>query len=126
MEWGGRLRTLETNIGVAPEHIAVEMRTELGKLAHQWDHQTGIDARTLGIATHAALVRIHPVVDGNGRATRVLADLVFLAAQTDWEPLRTYDWEFDREEYIARRREYDATRHPRALAELVPVVSIEQ
>lgn len=124
--WGGRQRSLETNIGIAPEHIAVEMRNVLDDLSYQWDHQTGIDARTLGIAAHAALVRIHPFVDGNGRVTRLLADLVFLAAPTGWEPLLAYDWEIDRGTYIRLLREYDETRDPRALAEFVPAVGIEE
>jgi fido (protein-threonine AMPylation protein) len=89
--WGGRLRSRETNIGIAPERIAVELRNALDDLSYQWLHQTGIDARTLGIATHAALVRIHPFVDGNGRVTRLLADLVYLAGQTGWHPIHAYD-----------------------------------
>lgn len=123
--WGGRQRSLETNIGIAPERIAVELRNELANLSFQWDHQTGIDARTLGIAAHAAVVRIHPFVDGNGRATRLLADLVFLAAQTGWEPLLGYDWEIDRRNYIRLLGEYDMTRDPTALAAFIPVVSLE-
>jgi fido (protein-threonine AMPylation protein) len=125
-EWGGRQRSLETNIGIAPEHIAVELRNVLDDLCYQWDHQTGIDARTLGIAAHAAVVRIHPFVDGNGRVTRLLADLVFLAAQTGGEPLLAYDWEVDRGTYVRLLREYDETGDPRALAAFVPVVAIEE
>ena len=124
-EWGGRQRSLETNIGIAPEQIAVEMRNALDNLSYQWDHQTGIDARTLGIATHAALVRIHPFVDGNGRVTRLLADLAFLAAQTGFEPLLAYDWDVNRRTYIRLLGEYDETRDARSLAEFIPVVSIE-
>lgn len=124
--WGGRQRSLETNIGIAPEHIAVEMRMALDDLAYQWDHQTGVDARMLGIAVHAGLVHIHPFVDGNGRVTRLLADLVFLAAQTGMEPLLGYDWEIDRQTYIQLLREYDRTRDPTALAGFVPVVSLEE
>lgn len=123
--WGGRQRSLETNIGIAPEHIAVELRNALDNLSFQWDHQTGITARTLGIAAHAAVVRIHPFVDGNGRVTRLLADLVFLAAQTGWEPLLGYDWEVDRRAYIRLLGKYDMTRDPAALAEFIPVVSLE-
>jgi len=73
-EWGGRQRSLETNIGVAPENIAAEMRNALDDLSYRWEHQIGIDARMLGMAAHAALVRIHPFVDGNGRVTRLVAD----------------------------------------------------
>ncbi len=125
-EWGGRQRSRETNLGIAPEHIAVEMRNALDDLCYQWEHQTGIDARTLGIATHAALVRIHPFVDGNGRVTRLLANLVYLAAQTGWEPIRAHDWEIDRSTYIRLLRKYDMTREPSALAEFIPVINLEE
>ncbi|MFK5582382.1 Fic family protein [Serinicoccus sp. LYQ131] len=124
-EWGGRLRSRETNIGIAPEHVAVEMRNALDDLSSQWAHQTGVDARTLGIAAHAALVRIHPFVDGNGRVTRLLADLVYLAGQTGWKPIHAYDWEVDRSTYIRLLRDYDMTRNPSALAEFIPVISLE-
>jgi len=124
-EWGGRQRSRETNIGVAPEHIAVEMRHALDDLNYQWAHRTGIDARSLGIATHAALVRIHPFVDGNGRVTRLMADLVYLAGQTGWEPIHAYDWDVDRTTYIRLLREYDMTRNPSALTEFVPVINLD-
>lgn len=124
--WGGRQRTLESNIGIAPAYIAVGMRNALDDLSFQWEHRTVTNARTLGIATHASLVRIHPFVDGNGRVTRLLADLVFLAAQTGLEPLLAYDWAVDRRTYIQLLREYDRTRDPTALAEFVPVISIEE
>jgi fido (protein-threonine AMPylation protein) len=124
-KWGGRQRSRETNIGVAPEQIAVAMRTALDNLSFRWEQQDGIDARTLGIAAHASLVHIHPFVDGNGRVTRLLADLVFLAAQTGLDPLLTYNWEVDRPTYIRLLREYDQTCDPTALASFVSVSSIE-
>lgn len=124
-QWGGRQRTRETNIGVAPEHISVEMRSALDDLGYQWEHQAGLDARTLGIATHAAMVRIHPFVDGNGRVTRLMADLVYLAGQSGLEPIHAYDWEIDRTTYIRLLREYDKTRDPSALAKFIPVINLE-
>ena len=124
-EWGGRQRRRETNIGVAPERIAVEMRNALDDLNYHWKHQTGINARMLGIAAHAALVRIHPFVDGNGRVTRLLADLAYFAGQTGLEPIHTYDWEVDRTTYIRLLGEYDMTRNPSALAEFIPIINLE-
>lgn len=124
-QWGGRQRSRETNIGIAPEQIGVAMRNALDDLLHQWEHRAGIDARTLGIATHAALVRIHPFVDGNGRVTRLLADLVYLAGPSGWQPLHAYDWEIDRITYIQLLGAYDLTRDPSALAEFIPVINLE-
>jgi fido (protein-threonine AMPylation protein) len=124
-QWGGRQRSRETNIGIAPEHITVEMRNAMEDLRYQWEQGSGLDARTLGVATHAALVRIHPFVDGNGRVTRLLADLVYLAGQTGLEPIHAYDWEIDRSTYIQLLRDYDVTRNPSALAEFIPVINLE-
>lgn len=124
-QWGGRQRARETNIGIAPEHIAVELRSSLDDLRWQWEHGTGISPRWLGIAAHAALVRIHPFVDGNGRVTRLLADLVHLAAQGD-EPLMAYDWEIDRGAYIRLLGQYDRTRDPTPLVNLVQVMELTE
>lgn len=118
--WGGRQRSRETNIGIAPDRIAVELRNSLADLRYQWEHTTGVAPRFLGIAAHAALVHIHPFVDGNGRVTRLLADLLFLAAQDD-EAVLAYDWEVERRTYIRLLGEYDMTRDPTALVEFIPV-----
>lgn len=123
-EWGGRQRSRETNIGIAPERIAVEMRNSLDDLRWRSEHGTGVTPRWLGIAAHAALVHIHPFVDGNGRVTRLIADLVYLAAQDDG-PLMGYDWEVDRKTYIRLLGEYDMTRNPTALAEFVNVIEFD-
>ncbi|MFC4375123.1 Fic family protein [Nocardia halotolerans] len=79
----------------------------------------------LGIAAHAETVRIHPFTDGNGRTTRLLADLVFLAAQ-DGGVLEQYDWELDKPRYIALLRGYDMHRDPRELAAFIPVRSLDE
>jgi fido (protein-threonine AMPylation protein) len=68
-------------------------------------------------------VRIHPFTDGNGRTTRLLADLVFVATQ-DGETLEQYDWGLDKPRYIALLREYDSHRDPRELAAFINVVPI--
>lgn len=122
-EWGGRQRSRETNIGIAPEHIAVEMRNSLDNLRWQWEHGTGIAPRWLGIAAHAALVHVHPFVDGNGRVTRLIADLVYLAAQ-DGDSVMAYDWEIDRRTYIRLLGEYDLTRDPAHLVDFVGVIQL--
>jgi fido (protein-threonine AMPylation protein) len=113
-------RRREMSIGVAPELIGVELRATLETIGHRWRETEDWTPRQLGIAVHAEIVRIHPFTDGNGRTTRLLADLVFAAAQDAATP-DLYDWDIDKRGYIDLLREYDEHRDPRALARFVPV-----
>lgn len=119
--WAGRLRTSELNLGVAPEQIAVELRSSLDAIRWRWEHTSDWTARVLGVAVHAETVRVYPFVDGNGRSTRLLADLVFFAAQPDDAPIEEYDWAIDKGEYIRLLREHQVTRDPVPLAAFIPV-----
>ncbi len=71
------------------------LRMSLDDLRFRWLQGDGTTARSLGIAVHAALVHVHPFVDGDGRATRLLADLGFLVAQGEGDVL-AYDWDVER------------------------------
>lgn len=73
--WAGRWRSPEINLGVAPEQIAVDLRTTMDNIRYRWGNTKDWTARELGIAAHAEGVRVHPFTDGNGRATRLHADL---------------------------------------------------
>jgi fido (protein-threonine AMPylation protein) len=121
--WAGQFRARELNIGIAPEQIATALRASLDNARYRWEHTQDWTARELGIAVHAETVRIHPFIDGNGRTTRLLADLAFLAAQGD-ESLKLYDWAVDKDRYIALLRDYDRTRDPRPLAAFIRVIPI--
>ena len=123
--WAGRLRTGELNVGVAPEQVAVELRASMDTIRYRWEHTSDWTARELGIVVHAEAVRIHPFVDGNGRSTRLLADLVFIAAQNGEEILQ-YDWELDKTQYIRLLREYDISRDIRELAAFIPIRRLEE
>lgn len=107
--WGGLLRRREINIGVAPEQIAVSLRDCFDNIRFRWTQTDQLSARGLGIAIHAEAVRIHPFVDGNGRSTRLIADFVYVAAQTS-EVVYQYDWDLDKGRYVGLLREYDAHR----------------
>lgn len=116
--WAGVFRVRELNIGVAPEQIAVELRGSIDTIRYRWENTEDWTPRQLGIAAHAETVRIHPFADGNGRTTRLLADLVFAAAQqTDIAEM--YDWRLDKRRYIQLLREYDGHRDPTALAAFI-------
>ncbi|WP_135848907.1 Fic family protein [Serinibacter arcticus] len=122
--WAGALRTREVSIGVAPEQVAIELHASLGNLAWRWQH-TPWTARELAMAVHAEAVRIHPFVDGNGRSTRLLADLVLLAARDDDDLPAVFDWAVDKVAYIQALRQYDQTRDSTELAALVGLTLID-
>jgi fido (protein-threonine AMPylation protein) len=67
--------------------------------------------------------RIHPFTDGNGRTTRLLADLVFAAAQdpTEWQ----YDWNVAKPRYIELLRAFDSHRNAAELADFIGAQPIE-
>lgn len=119
-EWGGTFRLLQTNIGIAPEQFAVQLRSEMDNLRYRWEAGHDLDPKALGLLAHVAVVRIHPFVDGNGRATRLLADVV-LAAAAMGDVVR-FDWDIDRRAYLDALVNYDNGRDIGPLAELVNVV----
>jgi len=108
------------NIGVSFAQISVELRMSFDSILYRWEHTADWTARELGVAVHAETVRIHPFTDGNGRTTRMLADLVFLAAQSGEAP-EQYDWEIDKPQYIVLLREFDLNRDAKPLAAFIPV-----
>jgi hypothetical protein len=63
------------------------------------------------------------VTDGNGRTTRLLAELVFITIQDPAE--FQYDWDVDKERYIGLLRGFDVHRDVRDLAAFIDVQSIE-
>ncbi len=93
----------------------------MDNLRYRWDAVHDLDPKTLGLLAHVAVVRIHPFVDGNGRATRLLTDVVLAAAATG-DVIR-FDWDIDRRAYIDALVHYDDGRDITPLAELAQVVS---
>jgi fido (protein-threonine AMPylation protein) len=120
--WAGIYRHRELSIGIDPAYITTEMRVGFENIKYRWDHTSDWTARELGIAVHAETVRIHGFVDGNGRVTRLLADLVFLAAQEMDSVFESYDWEVDKKQYIALLKQYDVNRDPKPLAAFIPTI----
>lgn len=117
--WAGQNRRHLLNIGVDPAYVAQELTTAIDTIRYRWEHTGDWSARELGIAAHAECVRVHPFVDGNGRSTRLYADLIFLAAQVT-DDVEQYDWSFDKADYIRLLREYDQHRDPTELAAFIP------
>ncbi|MHA6691527.1 mobile mystery protein B [Devosia sp. A449] len=73
--WAGKWRRVETNIGALAHDIPVRLRQFLDDMDYWLAHNTyGPDE--LATRFHHGLVSIHPFTNGNGRHTRLAADLL--------------------------------------------------
>lgn len=73
-EWAGEFRKRQTNIGVAPEKIQQELGILLGNVEY-WLKNKTYPIEEIAIRFKHKLVWIHPFVNGNGRHSRLVADL---------------------------------------------------
>lgn len=77
--WAGAYRTTERNIGVAPYLIPVEIRQVLDD-ARYWVANVTYGSDELAVRLHHRLVLTHPFPNGNGRWSRLVAD-IFIVGQ---------------------------------------------
>ena len=73
--WAGQFRTTARNIGVDAYRIGTDLRAMFDDVAYWIEHQTyPIDE--IVARYHHRLVQIHPFPNGNGRLSRLAADLL--------------------------------------------------
>jgi Fic-DOC domain mobile mystery protein B len=72
--WAGTQRWRVTNIGIEPYLITTQSRLLLDD-AKLWHSQSVFEPDDLASRIHCRLVSIHPFPNGNGRCTRMMADL---------------------------------------------------
>jgi Fic-DOC domain mobile mystery protein B len=82
-QWAGTWRQRNTNIGVSPHRIVVELEQLLGDVAAQLAH-TAWPADEVAVRFHHRLVSIHPFPNGNGRHARLAADVLIGTAGQPW------------------------------------------
>ena len=71
--WAGKVRTIETNLGVPPQEIEIALVSLLDDLVY-WDgHDTDLIEQAAML--HHRAVQIHPFKNGNGRWARLLANI---------------------------------------------------
>lgn len=76
--WAGTLRRRVTNIGVEPHQIAMQSKQVLDD-AKFWHAEAVFEPDELAARIHCRLVTVHPFPNGNGRCTRLMADLYLVA-----------------------------------------------
>ena len=73
-DWAGKLRHIELSIGIK----AYLVSTELKKLSDDilfWDKNKSFDVYEIATRIHHRAVQIHPFQNGNGRWSRMLANI---------------------------------------------------
>lgn len=74
-KWAGTFRTSEKNIGIKSYLIAIELKQLLDD-AIFWKQNNMYDSEELAIRFKHRLVSIHCFANGNGRHSRLIADLI--------------------------------------------------
>ena len=72
--WAGKQRQRETNVGVDATQISTQARQALDD-ARYWHENAIFETDELSVRIHFRLVHVHPFANGNGRCTRLVADL---------------------------------------------------
>lgn len=84
--WAGTQRRRDTNLGVDPSLITELTRRALDD-AMWWHENNTFDVEERAVRIHHRLVTVHPFPNGNGRCTRLVADLYLTAIG---EPIFTW------------------------------------
>ena len=107
--WAGDFRRTERNIGIDPVWISVELGKVLDDARYWTEHET-FPPDEIAVRLHHRLVTIHPFPNGNGRTTRLMADLVvaWLGREPfSWGRQNLTDVSETRTGYIAALRDAD-------------------
>lgn len=73
--WAGVFRLTDKNIGIEPLYISVSLRNLLDDLTAWIEFETYPPIESV-LRFHHQLVKIHPFPNGNGRFSRIYADLI--------------------------------------------------
>ncbi len=79
-KWAGVYRTTERNIGIEAYRIQPELRQILDD-ARYWVERQSYQPDELAVRLHHRLVLVHPFPNGNGRWSRLTADLLVTQLQ---------------------------------------------
>jgi Fic-DOC domain mobile mystery protein B len=73
--WAGKHRTTERNLGVNPHLIETELRNALDDVRYWIEHKSYPNDE-IAVRFHHRLVSVHPFPNGNGRWSRLAADIL--------------------------------------------------
>ena len=108
--WASEYRITERNIGVAPYQIPMKLMQLFDDLNFWIDNKT-YSNHEIAVRLHHKLVQIHPFPNGNGRVSRLMADLVLQKLEGKtlyWGDTNLVDVSEVRRKYIDALRKADA------------------
>lgn len=108
--WAGDFRQTERNIGIDPIRIPVEVRMVLDDIRY-WIKNATFSPDEISVRLHHRLVAIHPFPNGNGRITRLMADLLVERLGQEpftWGRILLTDVSETRARYVAALKAADA------------------
>ena len=80
--WAGRYRTSDRNLGVERHRVEPELR-QIVDDARYWLENRSYAPDELAVRFHHRLVVVHPFPNGNGRWSRLAADLLIVQQEAD-------------------------------------------
>ncbi|MCR5046966.1 MAG: mobile mystery protein B [Treponema sp.] len=116
--WAGEYRTTERNIGVSPFQIPMNVMN-LFEDVKFWIENKTYSEKEIAVRLHHRLVQIHPFPNGNGRVSRIMADLCMRQmnkATLNWGSYDLSEINAIREKYIHALRKADAGDYSDLLA----------
>lgn len=107
--WAGTFRKVQTNIGVEAIYIPQELKMIFDDVNY-WLENNVYDIRETAVRIHHRLVFVHPFPNGNGRFSRLMADLMM-----DFRDRPRFTWgsssliedSITRQEYLKHLRNAD-------------------
>ena len=73
-DWAGKLRQVELSIGVKAYLVSTELKKLVDDLAF-WEEHKSFDVIEISARLHHRAVQVHPFQNGNGRWSRMLANI---------------------------------------------------
>jgi len=109
-KWAGKFRKSEKNIGIKWQLIGIELKNLLDDTKYWIANQT-FSPQEISIRFKHRLVAIHCFPNGNGRHSRVMADIIiediFKAEIFSWQKSNMVKADQTRKKYIAALKEAD-------------------
>ena len=117
-QWAGKFRTHDTNLGVSWPKVPEELQKLCADVQY-WEVHSTYQIVEVAVRFHHRLVSIHPFPNGNGRLSRLVADLYLEYRNYPslaWgSSVRLVDSSDGRKEYLAALREADKGQFDRLL-----------